>query len=647
MTLTKQLVLLILALMTFVFIGSYVITLNNTKTYLEAQLESHAQDASTSLGLSITTHMSNKDLASITSMVDAIFDRGFYSSVIVEDLDGNPLVQRRLKQTSEEVPKWFTRFISLAPPEGEAFVMSGWQQAGKVKVISHPGFAYLQLWTSAKDSFWLFLASTFILGAVGLVMLRLMLRPLDTVRWQADSICNREFPQVEKLPKTPDLRTIIVAMNRMTGRVKTMLSELEKLAERFRNQAMQNPVTGLGNRRFFMDIIGHRIESKEECQQGALFLIQLKDFKAYNDRHGYPAGDALLRETADMLGKITADNPKITLSHLSGADFALFAEDISREDAQSLAEKISERLSKVSAEDEVDKSDIGHVGVAYFYDEHNASTCLSTADMALRKAQSQGANAWQLVGAGETGGVRSGMEWKQFIETALSERKVVLQFQTVKTCSGDEELHREVFVRLRDENSGQDDQLLVAGTFMPMVERFGLTVELDKAVVTAAMEHLASNPDSGLLAVNIASQSIESVSFVRWLEETLRASPVSNRIIFEIPEYGVVSMLDELKDLIDRLNVYGARFSIDHFGRGFSPFSYLHALKVDYLKLDGSFVRQLEDQDHEYYIRSLTEIAHGLDIKVIAESVETEEIWNKLGGLNLDGGQGYYLGRPE
>jgi len=224
---------------------------------------------------------------------------------------------------------------------------------------------------------------------------------------------------------------------------------------------------------------------------------------------------------------------------------------------------------------------------------------------------------------------------------------VVLQFQTVKTCVGSEEFHREVFVRLRDDTAAEENGLLVAGTFMPMVERFGLTVELDKAVVTAAMEHLAENPESGLLAVNISSQSIESVAFARWLEEALRASPVSNRMIFEIPEYGVVSMLDELKDLIERLNVYGARFSIDHFGRGFSPFSYLHALKVDYLKLDGSFVRQMEDQDHDYYISSLTEIAHGLDIKVIAESVETEEIWNKLSGLNLDGGQGYFLGRPE
>ena len=647
MTLTRQLVVLILALMAFVFLGSYLITLNNTRTYLETQLESHAQDAATSLGLSITSHMSNNDLASVTSMVDAIFDRGFYSLVLVEDNEGKALVERKLPQTVDDVPSWFTGLISLTPPGGQAFVMSGWQQAGQVKVSSHPGFAYFQLWTSAVDTFWLFLISTIFLGGMGLGLLKMLLKPLQTVKWQADSICNREFPLVEKLPTTPDLRTIIIAMNRMTTRVKTMLGELEKLAERFRKQAMQNPVTGLGNRRFFMDILGHRIDSRDEFQQGALFLIQLREFKAYNDRYGYPAGDALLRETAEILQKITADNPKNTLSHFSGADFAVLSEDISLAETEGLAVKIAERLAKITGEDGADMSDIGHVGVAYFSGDQSSSDFLSSADMALRKAQSQGANAWHLQGVEEPQKVLSGGEWKTFIETTLAEQQVVLRFQPVKACVGDGEMHREVFVRMRDESGDSPDGLLVAGNFMPMVERFGMTVELDKVVITKSMEYLDAHPDAGLLAVNVSSQSIHSLPFVRWLEEALRASPASNRIIFEIPEYGAVSMLDELKDLIERLSVYGTRFSLDHFGRGFSPFTYLHALKVDYLKLDGSFVRQLEDQDHEYYIRSLTEIAHGLDIQVIAESVESEEAWNRLAGLNLDGAQGYFLGRPE
>lgn len=648
MTLTRQLVLLILALMTTVFLGSFAISLSNTRAYLQTQLESHGQDAATSLGLSITSHMAGNDVASVTSMVDAIFDSGFYRSVAVEDANGKIVVERKLAQGIEGVPGWFVNAIRLDPPEGKAFVMAGWRQAGQVRIVSHPGFAYLQLWSSAVDTFWWFLASTLALGAAAIAILRVVLKPLKTVEWQADSICSREFPLVENLPKTPDLRRIVIAMNRMTQKVKNMLSDLEAMANRFREQALQHPVTGLANRRYFIDTLEHRIESKEEFHQGALVLLQLKEFKSYNDRHGYPAGDAFLRQASAILRAIGEANPKYTLAHLSGADFAILAEDVSYSEAEELAKALADRLSRLNNADEGASGDIGHVGLAYFEAGQNSSDLLSNADMALRKAQSLGPNAWSLVAPDGVNKVRTAGDWRDLIETALAERALVLHTQPVAACTGKGEMHREVFVRLRDKKTdGGEGSLIPAGSFMPMVERFGMTVEIDKAVIAEAIELLKATPGDDLLAINVSPLSIRSLPFVRWLEETLKTTPVSRRMIFELPEYGAVTMLEELKDVIERLATYGARFSLDHFGRGFSSFAYLHTLKVDYLKIDGSFVRQLQDKDHEFYIRSLTEIAHSLDIQVIAESIESEEVWTWLQGLNLDGGQGYWLGRPE
>ncbi len=647
MTLTRQLVLLILALMTTVFLGSFSISLTNTRAYLQTQLESHGQDAATSLGLSITSHMAGNDVASVTSMVDAIFDSGFYRSLIVEDANGKALVERKLAQGIEGVPGWFVKAISLDPPVGEAFVMAGWQQAGRVLVVSHPGFAYLQLWNSAVDTFWWFLVSTLALGAAAIGLLRVVLKPLKTVEWQANSICNREFPLVEDLPKTPDLRSIVIAMNRMTQKVKTMLADLEAMANRFREQALQHPVTGLANRRYFIDTLEHRVASEEEFHQGALFLVQLKNFKSYNDRHGYPAGDAYLCQTARVLQAIGEANPKYTLAHLAGADFAVLAEDVSCSEAEDLAKGLTERLGRLTGEDGAAIMDVGHVGVAYFEPGQSPSELLSKADMALRKAQLQGPNAWNLLAPEGAAKIRTGVEWKDFIESALAGRKLVLHTQPVTACGGKGEMHREVFVRLRDDSLGEGDAaLLTAGSFMPMVERFGMAVDVDKAVILEAIGLLNATPGGGPLAINLSPMSIGSLTFVRWLEDTLKSNPMSRRIIFELPEYGAITLLEELRDVIQRFAAYGVRFSLDHFGRGFSSFSYLHSLKVDYLKIDGSFVRQLGDKDHEFYIRSLVEIAHSLDIEVIAESIESEEVWNWLQGLNLDGGQGYFLGRP-
>ena len=243
MTLSRQLVVLVAVLLVLVFAGTFLIGVQNSRAYLEAQLKSHAQDAATSLGLSVSPHMAEGDIATVTSMAEAIFDRGYYRVVRVEDMEGKPLVDRVLPVRVEGVPAWFISSLSLKTPEGEALVMAGWRQAGRVRVRSHPGFAYRQLWENVSEIFGWFLSSALIVMLLGLVLLRVVLRPLRLIQWQAESICNREFPILEKLPRTPDLRRIVEAMNRMSGKVQSMLTEAAKLARRLREQALQHPGT--------------------------------------------------------------------------------------------------------------------------------------------------------------------------------------------------------------------------------------------------------------------------------------------------------------------------------------------------------------------------------------------------------------------
>ena len=152
MTLSRRLALMVMVLLLFVFIGTFFTSVRNTRHYLEAQLESHAQDTATSLGLSISTHLANGDQASIDSMSDAIFDRGYYRKLIVEDAKGNVLKKLELPISIEGVPSWFISAFPLETPVGEAAVMSGWSQAGRVLIQSHPGYAYIELWDNAKDT---------------------------------------------------------------------------------------------------------------------------------------------------------------------------------------------------------------------------------------------------------------------------------------------------------------------------------------------------------------------------------------------------------------------------------------------------------------------------------------------------------------
>jgi len=651
MTLSKQLVALVVALLLLVFAGTFLISVHNTRDYLQRQMESHAQDAATSLGLSISPYLADGDIATVTSMTDAIFDRGYYRLVRVEDMHGKPLVDRILPVQTEGVPNWFISRLPLVTPEGESTLMSGWLQAGKVRVMSHPGFAYSQLWQTVLGTFRWFLFSAAIVLFIGILMLKRVLGPLKQVEMQANAICNREFPILEKLPRTKDLRKIVEAMNRMSQKVGQMLDELERLASGLRQKAYQHPVTGLANKPYFLDTLSHLVDSKEHFQQGAIYLVQLKNFRAYNEKNGYQAGDDLLKGMAHILAQSVEMLPKHQIAHLAGADFAVLVEDCSKAEAGALGERLAAAMVGLYGAGVIQEPDAGHVGIAYYDGGQKVSELLSEADMALRDAQSKGANQWVLYQPNEQSQqqARGASEWRTFIGEALERDKIKLQFQDVVSVAERRLMHQEVFVRLPEDLNDSSSSLMTAGTFMPQAESLGMTAEIDRVVISRVLDLLqAAESGEKTYAVNISPPSLKDQSFIPWLEQQLAArSDVTGRVVFEMAEYGAVSLSEEVNQLVAVIERCGASFALDHFGRSFNSLAYLRAFRAAYLKIDGSFMRSLdEDGDNRYFVQALADIAHGLEIEVIAESVESEAVWGQLQSLDLDGGQGYFIGKP-
>ena len=649
MTLSRQLVILLLLMIALVLTGAFVIGVRNSQQYLEDQLASHAQDAATSLGLSISRSLFENDQASIESMTDAMFDRGFYRMIRIEKIDGSPVVERKIPLKIDGVPDWFVNQLTLQTPEGEAMVMSGWQQTGVVKVSSHPGFAYAQLWRNISDMFRWFLFSAVLASLLGVVLLRWLLKPLRDIEWQADAICRRDFPVLEPLPKTSDLRRIVEAMNRLANRVKIMLKESEQLAAGLRRQAYQHPVTRLSNRRHFRNTLANLIDSPEEFASGVLALIQLREFKRYNDDKGFAAGDELLRVTAGKLSECAGQIPHHVLAHLGGANFALLAQNFSVQQGSELGARLCTALSALGGADGLTDAGPVHVGLAFFDGVDSPTELMSKADMALQAARSAGPGGWKLMNAEGNGlvPVRSASAWRVFIEQCLAMNRLRLHTQPVCSCPERKLLHEEVLVRLLDQTENGDEIVLNAGIFMPQAERAGLTAEIDRAVITQVLKRLQQQGEKRY-AVNLSPYSLKTPGFLDWLEHQLRIDrTVAANLVFEMAEFGAVAIIDEVRNLVQLLERYGCQFSLDHFGRGFSSFAYLQSLKAHYLKVDGSYMRSLgKNLDNQFFLQSLSKIAHGLDIQVIAESIESEEQWDLLSTLNIDGAQGYFIGRP-
>jgi diguanylate cyclase (GGDEF)-like protein len=649
MTLFRQLIIIITILFLVVFAGAFVVSVNNTRAFLSSQLQSHARDAATSLGLSLSPHAAENDLTTMTLMVDAIFDSGYYREIRLVGVDGKTLIERELPVRIDGVPQWFTDLVPLETPLGEAMVMAGWQQAGVIQVHSNPGIAYAKLWRDSMGMFWLLLGVSSLAIVLGWIILKIILRPLRALEQQAEAICKREYPVQTKMPWTRELRTFVQAMNRMVMKVKEMFEQQARAMEKMRAQAYMDPVTGLGNRRHLEAQLQNLINNPEQFAGGALFLLEINGFKEYNERHGYQAGDALLRHTAAMLAEISTAHIDSFAARLGGADFALAAPNIDAAEAAIIGKQLSESLTKLHEVGMADSEEVGNIGIALYRSQDSVFKFLGEADLALRTAQEQGGNAWHLENPEQCAltEISGALNWSTFLKQVIAERRITLRLQPVQRSVSEKILHYEVLLRLMGENG----QLLSAGLFMPYVHRLGLHREMDQLVISEIMERMKLDraKDIPAIAINLSPESAHDAAFADWLCAELGKNPaVATKLIFEVTEYGATKNLDSIRNLIDKVSLAGARFSLDHFGRGFSSFGYLSSLKIHYLKIDGSYIHGIDqDKDDQFFVDAVIKIAHGLDIEVIAESVETEQERQTLRELNVYGLQGYWVGEPE
>lgn len=641
MTLHRQLIIVISAVFIAMFLGTWLSNIQSTRAFLEEQLASHAQDTATSLGLSLTPHMANNDEATMTAMVDAIFDRGYYLHITVARMDGTLLIDRRASNHVDGVPSWFVDRIPLNTPERTSVVMSGWDHVATVKVRSHPGLAYTELWSSTTLMLSWFAALTVLSIAFTTLALRLLLKPLRAVERQAEDICNRQYTLQQRLPRTRELRSVVEAMNRMTRKVQEMFDTQASTTQHLREQAFIDTVTGLGNRRYFDAQALEQLKS-DRVSQGALILIRLHGLQQLNENSGFAAGDRLLRAAATILGEQPSLPDKCVTARLSGGDFALLAAHMDSAQAEEWAQTLADRLAQLYADNLTSSAEVLHLGATIYQHGDRLSDLLSQADTALRTAQSTGANTWALFqrDTGTQSDELGRQVWSARIKEAIQQRNIVLYAQqAVSVKNPENQLHREVLIRLNATDGG----LHSANKFMPIAAQLGLAPEIDYLVVEKLVSHLDKHATTTPIAINLSSATLRNPAFGQKILQAIKHC--KSRLIFEISEYTAVRELENLRLFATQAQAHGHAVAIDHFGRAFSSFGYLQSLRPYYVKIDGTFTHDIEhDRDRQFYIRSLCSVAHSLDIPIIAANIEHHTTLAILASLDVDGAQGYAIG---
>lgn len=647
MTLLRQLVLMIVTLFTVLFIGIVSINVHNTRNILNGELETVSQDAATSLGLSISTHLAKKETVIVESMANAVFDSGYYQRVLIADVGGNPVVNLYQPVMESMAPSWFIDFFPLRTPEGYALIMDGYIQAGSVTIVPNPGMAYAELWGSCVKYFFLFLVTFSISAALGVVALFYLLRPLKQVEEQANAISNREYLIQPKLPWTRELRRVVESMNLMTGKVRDMFAEQNATLERLRDDAYQDEITGLANRSYFEMQLRHFIASEEEFASGALIFVGAEQLEALNRLKGFQAGNAFLIGIANIM-KMTLDKYAITsgfAARLSGPSFAMVVPDVDAQTVRAIVKYMTTQITELALSGLSLSGDVAHIGVSIYKDQ-NFGQLLSEADRALRTAQLQGPNAAHIqeVQTGDKKSERTATQWIELLKHVLNEGDFVLYSQpTYDFENMDAPIHSEIYLRIKSE----EGEIIPAGVFMPMVHRLGMGVDLDKVVISELISRLKTQY-VGALCMNLMPESLGDLEFLDWMYKKFSANPrEATKIFLEFSDYAVSRNVASMQAWISRLSPLGVKFGVDRFGKGGAPVSYLNNLKIAYIKVDGSFIRGIEQsRENQAFVESLVNLAHGLDIHVIADSMENDEEMAMAKRLRINGAQGYGVAMP-
>jgi len=428
------------------------------------------------------------------------------------------------------------------------------------------------------------------------------------------------------------------------------VSEMWKLAQQLSYQASHDALTGLINRREFDRQLEVSLRGSQKTgSQHTLCYMDLDQFKIVNDTCGHIAGDRLLKQLSQVLVNDVRDND--IFARLGGDEFGLLLEGCSLDKAELIVEKIRKTVKefRFSWEDKNFELGISIGIVPVTKDSASITELLSEADAACYVAKGLGRNRVHKYHYGDTELVKhkSEMQWVSRIQSALDEDRFVIYCQTIQPILCENRRYSEVLVRMLDENG----DVILPGAFIPAAERFCLMSDIDRKVIQKVLVHLQnmSVNEDAYFTINLSGQSVGDESMLNFIVDNINKYKIDPSLIcFEITETAAVANLDSARIFIDRLHELGCQFSLDDFGSGLSSFTYLKNLDVDFLKIDGSFVRDIAHDPVDYaMVSSINQIGHLMGIKTIAEFVEDKDILDRLKSIGVDFVQGYYIDTPH
>jgi len=412
-------------------------------------------------------------------------------------------------------------------------------------------------------------------------------------------------------------------------------------------EAYVEPLTQLKNRSSFVQFYENEISKGSAIEFGVLTITRCSELQTINQIHGYNEGDTYICKVAEIMKTVISKYKASQLFRLNSSDFATIIPHVTLKEAENFAKELTDKFNDYQQASDLDS--VAYTGLVHFKNDKPLGELLALADTGISVAQTQRMNAWYSqkdINILDNPSANYGNQnWRQEIDSVIENQRVTLLVQHIQPNSRNSKVYGEVLARFLNSN----DEMLPTASFIAMAEKLDKIVAVDKLIIEAIINEITSkNLHDQNFGVNLSARSIHDEHFQVWLERRLLREPsIAPKIIFEITEYGLQQNIKTSKRFIDMIHRVGSRITVERFGVGLTSFKFFRDLKPDYIKMDSTYTRDIdEDKNNQYFLRLMVDLAHRLSIQVLAESVESQEEKHTLEKLFIDGCQGFYIGKP-
>ncbi|KGJ89988.1 EAL domain-containing protein [Colwellia psychrerythraea] len=439
----------------------------------------------------------------------------------------------------------------------------------------------------------------------------------------------------------------IPALEEGIAEIKSMMTEQFHNTANLEIEAHVDTLTGIENRNRFVQFYENEIINDSPVNFGVLIITRCSELQTINQVHGYNSGDNYIVKVAEIIKEALFSRPTGKIFRLNSSDFATVLPNTTLKAGEEYANELMLKFNDYQQVNELDS--VAYSGLVYFDQSKPLGELLALADTGVSVAQTQKVNSWYsqkdidiLTDATANFGNQN---WRQEIDDVLSNGRINLLLQPIQPIGRNNRVYGEVLARFLNANS----DMLPTSTFIAMAEKLDKITDVDRLIIDTAIKEITSkNMLDNSYGINISPRSINNQHFMIWLERKLLREPTAaSRLVFEISELGLQQNIKTAKRLVDMLHRVGSRVTVERFGVGLTSFKFFRDLTPDYIKMDSSYTRDIDDdKNNQYFLRLMVDLAHRLGISVLAESVESQEEKHTLEKLFIDGCQGYYVGKP-